>query len=259
MKKYFILLTILCGSFNSFAQHANFSLGFKAGAAYSGISNIPTMFYPEDHFDPSTFQLKTENVFGVVAGVFMNWRLLEIQNLKSSLSLQPEALYSMQGSKFFYEDNQGFNFQMAFNYSYVSLGLLFKGDIEVGHMGRGREERPNILSLQAGPKIGFNIDPQNIEYTSNSSSEPGFANRFGNDADVVQAYRNILKGRADFSVGVGLAFQLAFGLGIDAMYYFGLSDVIETQVNNYDIIDNSNKSSSIQLCLTYAIDLNRRK
>ena len=65
--------------------------------------------------------------------------------------------------------------------------------------------------------------------------------------------RDVLKGRTNFSVGIGLGYEFTFGLSVDVRYYYGISDVMETEVNNFHFIENNNASRVIQVTLGYAI------
>jgi len=246
MKKLFILLLFTgCLSIKSVAQYpSDFMLGFKVGAVYSGINNIGNMIYPEDFFDPGSYHLKTQNVFGAVAGIFLHVNVPD-----TWLSLQPEVLFSMQGTRFLYDDIGGLNYRLNFNYNYLSAGLLLKAHLEGLTTWEG-------FSLRAGPRIGFVLNPSALNYTSNGS-ELGY----GPDITEQQNLRSVLKGRMDVSIGVGLAYEFSiskiglYGMSIEAMYYFGVSDVIETQVNSYNFVEKSNFSNSIQLTIGYTLDM----
>jgi hypothetical protein len=212
------------------AQYADFVVGFKAGGAFSGLSNLENMIVPEDYYDKSTYSLGSKSVFGAVAGVFVHFRVPG-----TFFAMQPEVTYSMQGSTLSYRDNTDFTYDMGFKYHYVGIALLFKAQ------AKG-------LSLRAGPRLGFSVNPEAITYTSNSRL-------YGEDQDTQQGFRNVMKGRSDFSLGAGLAYEFPFGLGVEAMYYFGLSDTVETLTNSYNFVENSNRSRSVQLTVSYTLPL----
>jgi hypothetical protein len=68
--------------------------------------------------------------------------------------------------------------------------------------------------------------------------------------------RDVLKGRTNVSIGVGAGYEFSFGLSVDARYYYGISDVLETEVNNFHFIENNNASRVLQISLGYAIPYN---
>lgn len=103
---------------------------------------------------------------------------------------QPELIFSQQGSKFSYDVN---NPSVNSNFSYVNIPLIFKLYTIAG------------LNLQVGPQIGF--------LTKAEFEQPN------NTEDV----KNQLKS-TDVSLGLGVGWDLPFGLSIDARYNLGLND-----------------------------------
>ncbi len=225
-----LYLLFSCATHGAYAQYSDFAIGFKAGAAYSNISNMENMLIPEDYFEASAYSFTTKGVYGAVVGVFVHFRVPG-----TFFAMQPEVTYSMQGATVSYSDINSFGYDLIFNYHYVNVALLFKGQLYG-------------VSLRAAPRMGFVVNPEAITYTSNSHA-------YGSDQDIQQGLRNVLKGRIDFSIGAGLAYEFKFGLGIEAMYYFGISDVVETLYNSYNFIENSNRSSSAQLTVAYTLPL----
>lgn len=105
------------------------------------------------------------------------------------IGFQPEVIFSQQGSKFDYNTSQDFKS----NFSYVNVPLIFKLYTIAG------------INLQVGPQIGFLTK---AEFEKPTGTE-----------DV----KNQLKS-TDFSLGLGVGWDLPFGLSIDARYNLGLSD-----------------------------------
>jgi len=105
------------------------------------------------------------------------------------VGFQPEVIFSQQGSKFNYSGSP----DLESNFSYVNVPLIVKLYTVAG------------LNLQVGPQIGF-LTSAKIEQPNSSE-------------DV----KNQLKS-TDFSLGLGVGWDLPFGLSIDARYNLGLSD-----------------------------------
>ncbi|GHT25976.1 hypothetical protein FACS189430_12520 [Bacteroidia bacterium] len=230
MKGYIVLFLTMFPILAAQAQYNDFVLGFKAGAAYSGISNLENMIVPEDYFETDAYSFVTHDNYGAVAGAFIHFRVLE-----TFLSVQPEVTYSTQGATLSYHDNMDYAYDIRFKYQYVNVALFFKTDYKG-------------VSLRAGPRLGFAVNPAAVKFSSNNRA-------YGEDNDIEQGFKNVLKGRTDFNIGAGLAYESKFGFGLEAMYFFGVGDVIETLTNSYDFIENTNRSRSIQLTLTYTLDL----
>lgn len=118
MKKVLIVLLLCFGMSTLNAQMLKF--GLKAGANFSNLEG--------DNVDGSTY---TSYHFGAVAEI----------SLLENLSLQPELLYSSQGTKV---DDAG---AKDINYNYVTVPVLAKFYLT-----------SKKLSLEAGPQFSFLIN-----------------------------------------------------------------------------------------------------
>lgn len=114
----------------------------------------------------------------------------------TKIGIQPELLFSQQGTKVKLD---GSDFES--NFSYINIPIVLKLYTIGG------------LNLQAGPQFGF----------LSSADWDG--------ADV----KDFLKG-SDFSLALGVGWDLPFGLTIDARYNLGLSDINDSPA--YDEIKN---------------------
>gem|GEM_PF-5063042 len=116
-------------------------------------------------------------------------------------------------------------YRLWFNYSYLNIGtmvnLLFgSGDLRFG---------PSM-----GFNVGFNVTPKNITYRSNHPE-------LGPDLLIQENISNVVRG--------GTATWLIGGIGAQAgnfdlfvRYRFGLSDLLITEANSYNFIDNRNSA-----------------
>lgn len=107
-------------------------------------------------------------------------------HLGRSFALQPEVLFSAQGAEYTNNRRDKIN--------YVNVPVL--GQYMIG----------NGLRLQTGPQIGF---------LTNAESENG---------NTEMDFENSLK-KTDFSWSFGAGYLTRSGLGIDARYNLGLSDI----------------------------------
>lgn len=212
-------------------EKSNLYFGLRAGAGYSGITNVGEILISESYY--SGYTLENESRFGVNAGAY-----LSIAFPGMYFGIQPEVGYSRQGCSLGYSDINDLTYTVDFNYSYLTAGLMIKAYPLKG------------LAVFVGPQVGFNLSPNDIKYTSNDSNGQKYGSA---DIKVQQQLQNVLKGRTDFALSVGLGYEFKFGLNVDFRYLHGLSDVIETQVNSYKFIENSNHSHSLQLSVGYAI------
>ena len=102
------------------------------------------------------------------------------------------------------------------------------------------------LYLGTGPRLGFNLTPGGLYYTSNGEE------LYGPDIRIQQQMRDVLKGRDNFSFGVGMGYDFANGVSVGARYYHGISDVLTTEVNNFNFIENRNTGRIFQVSLGYS-------
>ena len=176
--------------------------------------------------------------FGWTGGTFLNFTF---EN--GALGIESEIMYAQQGSDLqFNNAEKDFNWKMQFNYQYINALGLFKV------YPWGGSERPfSGLNTSVGAQLGFTLASQNIMYTSGG---PGRLPDWGTDLQQQQQLRNVLKGKTNFGFNLNLGYEFRkFGLTVDARYYMGLTDVVETQSNSYNFIENKNSNTAFQFCV----------
>jgi hypothetical protein len=235
MKKEALFFVWFCAVFVRAQYPVDLTYGVKIGGTWSKISNLSGMIISEDYYQG--YSMESEPRWGATAGLFLNYKFPDTR-----IALQPEIMYTMQGGDLKYSDIKGLNYTIQFKYNYIALTTLVKVYIAGG------------FNLGAGPVLSFNLTPDNIEYKSNQS-EFGF----GDDIQTRQALRNVIKGKADFALSLNLGYEWENGLMIEGRYNLGLTDIIETQVNGYKFIENSNKSSVFILTISYAFNFDSRR
>ena len=175
MKKI-ILSAIALGAFSfaAQAQTPDLKLGAKAGVNFANLSN-------------SDGDMKTGFHVGVLAEIFIN----------EKFSVQPELLYSAQGTKI---KESGVEVKM--NMDYINVPIMAKYYVIDG------------LSVQAGPQIGFLVKSEvktegNIGGVDVSSTE-----------DIKDGTQSV-----DFGLNFGAGYELPMGVFFDARYNLGLSKI----------------------------------
>ncbi|WP_370476568.1 porin family protein [Tamlana flava] len=180
MKRIFLLFVItLCGFYGN-SQEVIF--GAKAGL---NLANIDGDFASE-------LDARASFHLGVVAEV----------TLSDIFSIQPELLYSSQGSKYSYKDEFGRE-EEKYKLDYLNLPIIVKYYPTDG------------LSLEAGPQIGFNLNAK-VEYDYNYD---GFIESGEEDIDDIK--------EIDFGLNFGVGYKLDNGLNFGARYNLGLSNIID--------------------------------
>jgi hypothetical protein len=132
MKKYMLIICTLFLGVTVMAQTQKVKLGVKAGLNISSLT-----------FDES--ELNASGKTGFTAGV-----MVEIPMAKN-FSLQPELLYSQQGTKISFSDQEvtNSNYKSTIKLNYLNIPVMLKYYVIEG------------LSVQAGPQIGILLKVNN--------------------------------------------------------------------------------------------------
>lgn len=194
MKKVFLIGMILFLAIGSFAQ--GLSGGIKAGL------NLADQKYS---FSGTTIDTKFKA--GVHVGGFVTWMFTE------HIGLQPEALFSMQGTTF---DNDFIDGKTKFNY--LNVPVLVRYNVN------------EMISLHAGPQIGFLLSAE-------AESDDG------DSEDIKDEFKG-----TDFSGAFGLGVDLPMGLGFGARYILGFTKIAEEDVEAPEV-----KNSAIQIYASYKL------
>jgi Outer membrane protein beta-barrel domain len=193
MKTLFTSLIVVICSVGLCAQGLDF--GIKAGV------NIANQNYSDD------FNADTKAIVLFHGGVFVTWMFTE------KLGLQPEVLFSMQGSK---ED--GYDYKVITNY--VNIPVLVRYDIT------------DMFSVHAGPQFGVLLSAES-EYQ-------------GGSQDLKEYYKG-----SDIGIAIGAeADDLPLNLGVGVRYIFGLTNVAE---ENIDFADASVKNGVLQIYVKFRL------
>jgi hypothetical protein len=240
MKKAITLFIVLLTIFRIEAQPDKnrdntdyLKVGFKAGANYSNITDLSKVLVSESYYTGYTFE--NSGIPSFTGGLYLNYKFNE-----SISAIYFEISYSMLGNKLQYSDVNNLNYDLTIKYNFINLDLWYKAYLYNG------------LHLGIGTRLGLNLTPGGLYYTSNGED------LFGPDIRIQQQMRDVLKGRTNFCLGLSTGYEFSFGLSIDLRYYQGLNDVMETEVNNFHFIENKNSSRIFQITIGYAIpyDLN---
>lgn len=142
----------------------------------------------------------------------------------TKIGIQPEVLFSQQGSKVTINSED-----YDANFSYINIPIIVKLYTVAG------------INLQAGPQFGF-VSSAEAPMPTPTVTDP--------DQITVQDVKNLTKG-SDFTVALGLGWDLPFGLTIDARYNLGLSKIYKDAPNTQQTSDAKNQV--IQVSLGYKL------
>ncbi len=177
MKKLIIIaLGVICFSY----IQAQVSFGIKGGLNLASQSVSGSGISLDEKLKPGIH-------FGVYSTIMFS----------EHLGLQPELLYSIQGTKFDAQDDASFNF------NYVNVPILLRYDIN------------KFINIHAGPQLGI---------LTSAKSDDGT-----NEEDVKDYIKS-----ADVAAAFGLGVDLPFGLNFSLRYNLGLLDV-ESEEDDFEI------------------------
>jgi hypothetical protein len=137
----------------------------------------------------SSIKSNYSNHTGYHAGAYVMFKF-------SKVAIQPEVVFSKQGQTFTF-NQQDYNS----NYDYINIPIMIKFYLVGG------------LNLQAGPQFGFLASSKGALISAGSGS-----------VQTNQDLKNFVKS-SDVSIGVGLGWDLPFGLNVGARYNIGVSDI----------------------------------
>lgn len=192
MKKITFFTFLVMAGFAVSAQ--NTTLGLKGGVNLATWSN-------------SNPDITYSNRVGFHAGLFSQI------HVSPSFAVQPEVVYSSQGTKYNDVANREHNLQM----NYVNIPVMLQAKVGGGWYA------------QAGPQVGFLV---------------GTTDKI-NDVETGFFTTSDFK-KTDVAVGVGLGYSSPSALGIDARYNLGLTDVNLGGSNKI-------KNNVLQVGLTYKL------
>ncbi|KIO53450.1 porin family protein [Flavobacterium hibernum] len=210
MKKTMLILYTLFIGVTVMAQNDKVKLGVKAGLNISSLT-----------FDES--ELSSSSKTGFTAGV-----MVEIP-LAKNFSLQPELLYSQQGTKtsFFDQDVTNSNFKGRIELNYLNIPLMLKYYVIKG------------LSIQAGPQIGLLLK-------ANSKYQDNFLGYENQESFNLKKYSNGI----DTSINFGLGYQFKDKFYTDFRYNISYSNVFKDGDANY-FINHDMKNRVFQITIGY--------
>ena len=168
-QKTLLILLIMSATVPAFSQ-AQFAIGVKTGPNFANL-------------DVSQPGASYKNRTGWHGGAFVLAKF-------GKIGIQPEIIFSQQGSKVQYSASQSF----TSNFNYVNIPVILKLYTVAG------------INLQLGPQFGFLTNEPEVQDPSVSDPEG--------------AYK-----KSDVSLGLGAGWDLPFGLTIDARYNLGLTKI----------------------------------
>ncbi|UYW01484.1 PorT family protein [Flavobacterium agricola] len=207
-KRIFVAATCLIFSVSAWAQtsKSEFTIGLKGGYNLSKLSDV------------SHLSLKNKSLSGFHAGAFVELPITK------GISLQPELLYSTQGSRVEATNADGSSVdKYDSRINYITLPVLVKVYLT------------QRLSVEAGPQFALltQAHADGNTYKIDDVSENVNINKFKhNIKDQVENF--------DFDLAVGASYKLPLNLFVSARYVWGVKDIAKNS-------DSKSKNQLFQL------------
>lgn len=222
------------------AQYASTNMvGIKAGAAVTSIKSLSGILVSEDYY--ANYSFTDHMKCSPTAALFYSYH-----DNDKLFGGQFELLYYQLHASTEYEDINTLNYTADFKYHYVGAGGYVKVYPYQG------------LFIAPGARFGFCLSPDNVTYESNQE-DPVFK-KF--DYPTNELTQNImqdkLKGKFDVGVGLQIGWEFQNGLSVQAAYHYSVLDVVETQYNSYNWVEQDNNAHSFQLTVGYALGIDRK-
>ncbi|MFV8355443.1 porin family protein [Flavobacterium sp. XS1P32] len=201
MKKIILTVAAVCAFGFANAQEAKF--GIKGGLNLASFSG-----------DTDGLDLKSKA--GLNVGGFVEVKLSD------KLALQPELLFSMQGTnidKFEFSDgNQTFVVDASIKMSYINVPIMLK------------YYAAEKFNLEVGPQVGFLLSAKTVAKANGNEAED----------DVKDSFESV-----DFGLNFGLGYDFTKNIAAGVRYNLGLTNIGKTEPGDDLKITNSVFSLSL--------------
>jgi hypothetical protein len=197
--------TLLSANFLFAQSSGEVNFGIKAGANLTNLSGSGVT--------------SNDAKFGAYGGAFVNIPINE------KFSLQPEVLYSMQGTKWTtvtlnYLPNKDLTLVQDIKLDYVNIPIVVQYEFGNGFYG------------EMGPQFGFLTSAKSKNKSTDLDRNPStpVTTIVSTETDI----KSMLK-TADFSGIIGGGYKMANGLSVNARYSIGFVDIVKapgTQAKN---------------------------
>jgi len=205
MKKITLTALALCAF--AFTQAQDLKFGVKGGVNFANLNvDYGGVYGNYGGFDDN-YKMKV----GFNAGGFVEYKFTD------KWAIQPEVLYSLQGSKQKFNDIDG-NYDVKTNLSYINVPVMVKF-----------YPIPKLYA-EAGPQVGFLISAK--EKYSEKVFVSADSDEMDDNIDVKDHYKSI-----DFGFNVGAGYEFTENLFVNLRYNIGLSNIDDTPSTseyNYD-------------------------
>lgn len=220
--------------------------GLRLGATYGSMDGIAKTIIRDEWYPDGSYATSDRFRLRALIGAYLDIQPTNVEWLRLEVSVDyehawgpskkdPSDLDGAGNHDFEYMDwfngntantADSLRYRLWFNYSYVDIGvvtnLMFIGN-DAFRLG------PCI-----GFNVGFNVTPKSLSYRSNHPE-------LGPDLQIQENLSNVLRGKTAAWLIGGVGAQVG-RVDLFARYRLGLNDLVVTEANSYNFIDNKNSA-----------------
>lgn len=221
----------------SMAQESDFKLNVSISGGYNINTNVGDIFVPEDYYSNYEFKDKGSFVFG--------GNVLCIYHKPNTvLGAEGGFTYYQKYTDLDYSDNQGLEYTVEQRYHYLGLMAALK----VYPWKHG-------FNVSVGGRIAAVLTPNGISYSSNQEDEKFARFEWATTSETERQMNEKLTGRPDASIGGGFGYEFPIGLNVNLRYHYGLTNIIRTEINDFNWAEQKTNSHSIEFSVGYLFNL----
>lgn len=243
----FCLMATLCAIAQNKDSDHNWKLGLETGVGWTKTTGLGSTLVSDSTLRGYTWEQNHFRFTNHLINLFLNYHH---QNL-AWLRWQPEVGISLNMHHNYgvdttfrkgdleYNDIKGLKYKIYLDYDHVVLNL-FSVKLDLNSIIRdahdAAQDRFRGSIEVAFPVFGFNFNPKQLFYTSNTKN-------LTEDLYIQNALRELLVGQSNISGKFSASLQWEWdNIGICARYAFnlGVRDVLETRANGYGFAETRN-------------------
>lgn len=232
-----LMLAVSLMPLHAMAQESDVKLNVSVSGGYCVNNGVSDILVPEDYY--SNYEFKDKGQFVLGGNV-----LCLYHKPTSVLGVEGGFAYYQKYTDLSYSDNQGLEYTVEQRYHY--LGLM--AAIKIYPWKHG-------FNVSAGGRVSAILSPKGISYTSNQEDEKFSKFEWATTSETERQMNEKLTARPDAAIGGGLGYEFSFGLNLNLRYYYGLSNTIRTETNDFNWAEKKNNSHSIEFSVGYLFNL----
>lgn len=236
-KVFLLTLVFVLMSIDLSAQYkSDATVGVRAGAGLSKVTEIPKMLVSEGYY--SGYSFTDDFRPSITTNIFLSYKIPQ-----SPIGIEGRIAYDAMNARTTYSDIENFTYTVDVKFQTIGASAHVKGYAYKG------------LYLSAGIGYGWNLTSDNFSYSSNSSEIDWGDSYVPSDEETAEEFSEAFSGNGSVYLPLALGYEFPLGLNVEAFYRKGLNDVITTRTNRHDFGDTDNRINSFGLLVGWGFPM----